>query len=204
MGNCHAVDPVCATVEHPNGKVEKLYFSSSAQQLMLQYPGHYVALVSPPPTPIADCPAHVKRKLKLLPPGTMLNIGSCYRLVSFEDVLSEMSDKGAITHQVHRKRSSHSGTTVSKHQPSPIQSTQVLMEQSDVRRSAVKQINQLRTMLSKSFASQKENIAETLTSPAAPAPLNYPSMQSPLQSLHPVYRGGAWRPSLQSIAERGR
>lgn len=88
MGNCHAVDPVCATVEHPNGKVEKLYFSSSAQQLMLQYPGHYVALVSPPPTPIADCPAHVKRKLKLLPPGTMLNIGSCYRLVSFEGLFS--------------------------------------------------------------------------------------------------------------------
>ena len=89
MGNCHAVDPVCATVEHPNGKVEKLYFSASARQLMLLHPGHYVALVPPPPEPSPDgAVVRVKRKLKLLPPDTMLNIGSCYRLVSFEGSIS--------------------------------------------------------------------------------------------------------------------
>lgn len=85
MGNCHAVDPVSATVEHPDGKVEKLYFSSSARQLMLQHPGHYVALLPPPPPPSPDgSVVHVKRKLKLLPPDSMLNVGSCYKLVSFE------------------------------------------------------------------------------------------------------------------------
>lgn len=88
MGNCHAVDPVCATVEHASGKVEKLYFSASARQLMLLHPGHYVALVPPPPVPAADGGVvRVKRKLKLLPPDTMLNIGSCYRLVSFEGLI---------------------------------------------------------------------------------------------------------------------
>jgi hypothetical protein len=88
MGNCHAVDPVCATVERASGKVEKLYFSASARQLMLLHPGHYVALVPPPPAPAADGGVvRVKRKLKLLPPDTMLNIGSCYRLVSFEGLI---------------------------------------------------------------------------------------------------------------------
>jgi len=86
MGNCHAVDPVSATVEHPSGKVEKLYFSSSARQLMLQHPGHYVALLPPPPSTASGdgVLGNVKRKLKLLPPDAMLNIGSCYKLVSFE------------------------------------------------------------------------------------------------------------------------
>lgn len=81
MGNCASVDPACATLEHPTGKVEKLDFSSSARQLMLQHPGHYVALL--PPSDFV----HVKQKLKLLPPDTTLNIGSCYRLVSFEGTL---------------------------------------------------------------------------------------------------------------------
>jgi hypothetical protein len=84
MGNCASVDPACATLEHPTGKVEKLDFSSSARQLMLQHPGHYVALLPPSPPPEFF---HVKQKLKLLPPDTTLDIGSCYRLVSFEGTL---------------------------------------------------------------------------------------------------------------------
>lgn len=84
MGNCHAVDPVCATVELPSGRVEKLYFSASARQLMLLHPGHYVALVPMPSSSADDAIVRVERKLKLLPPDSMLNIGSCYRLVSFE------------------------------------------------------------------------------------------------------------------------
>lgn len=85
MGNCHAVDPVCATVEHPNGTVEKLYFSSSARQLMLQYPGHYVALLPPPPNPSVDGGVrNFRQKAKLLQPDTMLSVGCCYRLVTFE------------------------------------------------------------------------------------------------------------------------
>ncbi|KAG0565693.1 hypothetical protein M758_7G007500 [Ceratodon purpureus] len=202
MGNCHAVDPVCATVEHPNGKVEKLYFSASARQLMLLHPGHYVALVPPPPAPSPDgAVVRVKRKLKLLPPDTMLNIGSCYRLVSFEDVLAELSERGSMAHQTSRKRT-HSNTAVSKQ--SPTQPVSESKEQVDISKSAVKHMNQLRSMLTKSFSLQKENIAEDFAPPPAPATANFSSIQSPLQALHPVQRGGAWRPSLQSIAERGR
>lgn len=202
MGNCHAVDPVSATVEHPNGKVEKLYFSSSARQLMLQHPGHYVALLPPPPPPSADgSVVHVKRKLKLLPPDSVLNIGSCYKLVSFEDVLSELSDNGSMAHQTVRRRA-HSNTTAnSKHRHSP---TQVSKEQSDVSKAAVKHINQLRAMLSKSFAPQKENVSQGALPQLTPITRSFSSIQSPLESLRPVQRGGAWRPNLQSIAERGR
>lgn len=203
MGNCHAVDPVCATVEHASGKVEKLYFSASARQLMLLHPGHYVALVPPPPAAAADGGVvRVKRKLKLLPPDTMLNIGSCYRLVSFEDVLSELSERGTMAHQTSRKRS-HANGAVSKQ--SPTQPVSVSKEQVDVSKAAVKHINQLRSMLTRSFSLQKENVAEDLAPPPAPAaPAIFSPAQSPLQGLHPVHRGGAWRPSLQSIAERGR
>lgn len=201
MGNCHAVDPVCATVEHPSGKVDKIYFSSSARQLMLRYPGHYVALLPPPPTSPADgSTPHMKRKLKLLPPDSMLNIGSCYRLVSFE----EMSETGALAHQTSRKRSPHSSTTVRKHRRSLCDPVQTLMEQSDVSRSPTNHINKLRGILSMTFASQKENGAAGLILPAAPDSPTYSFTQSPPQPLHSVHRGGAWRPSLQSIAERGR
>jgi len=207
MGNCHAVDPVSATVEHPSGKVEKLYFSSSARQLMLQHPGHYVALLPPPPSTASGdgVLGNVKRKLKLLPPDAMLNIGSCYKLVSFEDVLSELSDNGSIAHQTTRRRAHSVTSTTAKphHQRSP---NQVTKEQSDVSKAAVKHINQLRAMLSKSFGPQKEPVSQDELPPSAQltADNNSRSFCSIQESLRPVPRGGAWRPNLQSIAERGR
>lgn len=50
----------------------------------------------------------------------------------------------------------------------------------------------------------QENGAAGLILPAAPDSPTYSFTQSPPQPLHSVHRGGAWRPSLQSIAERGR
>lgn len=116
MGNCHAVDSACITLEHPDGKVERLDYSSSARQFMLQHPGHYVALVRPLQISSANgSVVHLKLKQKLLPPDTMLNIGSCYRLVSFEDVLLQLSDTGKMAHQRSRKET-YSNTIVFKRQ----------------------------------------------------------------------------------------
>lgn len=201
-----------ATVEHPGGKVEKLYFSSSARQLMLQHPGHYVALLPPPPsTANGDgVLGNVKRKLKLLPPDAMLNIGSCYKLVSFEDVLSELSDNGSIAHQTSRRRA-HSVTSTTSKPHHPRSPNQVSKEQSDVSKAAVKHINQLRAMLSKSFQGPQK-LQDTVSQDVLPScsPLTAAdcsrSFSSSIQesALRPVARGGAWRPNLQSIAERGR
>ncbi|KAG0560066.1 hypothetical protein KC19_10G151900 [Ceratodon purpureus] len=201
MGNCNSVDPACATLEHPNGKIEKLDFSSSARQLMLQHPGHYVALLPPPPTPSADRSiVHLKQKLKLLPPDTMLNIGSSYRLVSFEDVLLELSDTGNMTHQTSRK-TTQTNTSVSKYQHQPVQ---ILKGHTLVSTAAAKRVNQLRAMLSKSIALHKEKVSENLPLPMAPAAKQILSIQSPLPSLYPMQRARSWRPNLQSISERGR
>ncbi|KAL3690531.1 hypothetical protein R1sor_016840 [Riccia sorocarpa] len=106
MGNCQAAgDAVGVTIQLPDGKVERLLWSVAARQVMLQYPGHYVALVpqSVPPshlqgpnkstTRVSIPPMPNRSKLKLLPPHGMLLVGEHYRLVSFEDVLSELSGK---------------------------------------------------------------------------------------------------------------
>ncbi|OAE29251.1 hypothetical protein AXG93_3825s1210 [Marchantia polymorpha subsp. ruderalis] len=96
MGNCQAAgDAVGVTVEHPDGKVERLYWSVAARQVMLQYPGHYVALVPPriPTSRKSEVPFPPSNQMKLLPPHGMLQVGQHYRLISFEDVLLEMSEK---------------------------------------------------------------------------------------------------------------
>ncbi|KAJ7541676.1 hypothetical protein O6H91_10G070200 [Diphasiastrum complanatum] len=89
MGNCQATDAAAAVVEHPGGRTEKLYWPITARQLMLKNPGHYVAVYAWP-TSSTDGP--LKPKLKLLPPTAMLCVGNCYRMVSFEEVLGEVSE----------------------------------------------------------------------------------------------------------------
>ncbi|KAL0916587.1 hypothetical protein M5K25_014114 [Dendrobium thyrsiflorum] len=47
MGNCQAIDVVAAAIiQHPNGSLEKLYWPTTAGEVMRSHPGHHVALVS--------------------------------------------------------------------------------------------------------------------------------------------------------------
>ncbi|KAH0458854.1 hypothetical protein IEQ34_011668 [Dendrobium chrysotoxum] len=47
MGNCQAIDVVAAAIiQHPNGSLKKLYWPTTAGEVMRSYPGHHVALVS--------------------------------------------------------------------------------------------------------------------------------------------------------------
>ena len=45
MGNCQAIDAATLVIQHPSGKVEKLYWAVSASEIMKTNPGHYVALL---------------------------------------------------------------------------------------------------------------------------------------------------------------
>lgn len=45
MGNCQAIDAATLVIQHPSGKVEKMYWSVSASEIMKLNPGHYVALL---------------------------------------------------------------------------------------------------------------------------------------------------------------
>ncbi|KAL0421822.1 UNVERIFIED_CONTAM: hypothetical protein Slati_3205100 [Sesamum latifolium] len=45
MGNCQAIDSATLVIQHPNGKVDKLYSPVAAAEIMKMNPGHYVALL---------------------------------------------------------------------------------------------------------------------------------------------------------------
>lgn len=90
MGNCQAAEAATVVIQHPgNNKVERIYWSISAHQVMSSNPGHYVALLitSPPTTARTENGLPVKH-LKLLRPDDTLIMGQVYRLVSFEGILS--------------------------------------------------------------------------------------------------------------------
>ncbi|PRQ48227.1 hypothetical protein RchiOBHm_Chr2g0108341 [Rosa chinensis] len=96
MGNCQAAEAATVIIHHPaNNKVERIYWSVSAHEIMTSNPGNYVALVVTSPTLKAENGAPVKQ-LKLLRPDDTLLIGQVYRLISFEDVLKEFAAKKSV------------------------------------------------------------------------------------------------------------
>lgn len=95
MGNCQASDSASIFVEHPGGKIEKIYWPVSANKVMVSNPGNYVALIlTGSGKGESDDGAH--KHLKLLRPDDTLLIGHNYRLVSFEEVLMEFSGKSYV------------------------------------------------------------------------------------------------------------
>lgn len=92
MGNCQAAELATVVIHHPGNKVERIYWSVSAHEVMNSNPGHYVALVVSSPTLKSENGMPLKH-LKLLRPDDTLLIGQVYRLISFEDVLKEFASK---------------------------------------------------------------------------------------------------------------
>ena len=86
-------------IQHPGGRVERVYWSLTASQVMAANPGHYVAviIVAPPPSALNSAAASSSachdsgggrgarvKHLRLLRANDTLHIGHVYRLVSFE------------------------------------------------------------------------------------------------------------------------
>ncbi|XP_044470602.1 uncharacterized protein LOC123199637 [Mangifera indica] len=92
MGNCQAAEAATVVIQHPGSKIERIYWSVSANEIMNSNPGHYVALVVTSPTMKSENGLPLKQ-LKLLRPDDTLSIGNVYRLLSFEDVLKEFAAK---------------------------------------------------------------------------------------------------------------
>ncbi|RVX23673.1 hypothetical protein CK203_000758 [Vitis vinifera] len=95
MGNCQAAEAATVVIQHPGNKIERIYWSVSAHEVMTSNPGHYVALVVTSPTAKSENGTPLKQ-LKLLRPDDTLLIGQVYRLVSFEDVLKEFAAKKSV------------------------------------------------------------------------------------------------------------
>jgi len=94
MGNCQAAEAAAVVIQHPGGKVERLYGAATAAEVMRSNPGHYVALVvlrvSRPGSGgggdgggAKPDPAGAKiTKVKLLKPKDTLLLGQVYRLIT--------------------------------------------------------------------------------------------------------------------------
>ncbi|KAI3462677.1 hypothetical protein Pfo_019340 [Paulownia fortunei] len=96
MGNCQAAEAATVVIQHPGGnKVDRIYWSVSANEIMNSNPGHYVAQVVASPAAKTENGTPVKQ-LKLLRPDDTLVIGQVYRLISFEDVLKEFAAKKCV------------------------------------------------------------------------------------------------------------
>ncbi|KAL3526897.1 hypothetical protein ACH5RR_011553 [Cinchona calisaya] len=119
MGNCQAAEAATVVIQHPAGnKVERIYWSVSANEVMSSNPGHYVALVISSPTARTENGTPVKQ-LKLLRPDDSLLMGQVYRLVSFEDVLKEFAAKKSVKLGRLLKESGGLVLDTNKHLPAP-------------------------------------------------------------------------------------
>lgn len=92
MGNCQAVDAAALVIQHPSGKIERMYWSVTASEIMKMNPGHYVSIIIPlPPVPKDGDDDHHQEddkktirftRVKLLRPTDTLVLGRAYRLVT--------------------------------------------------------------------------------------------------------------------------
>lgn len=96
MGNCQAIDAAALVIQHPCGKIERLYWPVSASEVMRLNPGHYVSLIIPLPVSDQDKENHDQHphhqneqiktvrftRVKLLRPNETLALGHAYRLVT--------------------------------------------------------------------------------------------------------------------------
>lgn len=85
MGNCQAVDAAALVIQHPSGRIERMYWSVSASEVMKLNPGHYVSLIIPLPSDggeNSDDRTVRFTRVKLLRPSDRLVLGRAYRLVT--------------------------------------------------------------------------------------------------------------------------
>ncbi|XP_074278730.1 uncharacterized protein LOC141602329 [Silene latifolia] len=90
MGNCQAVDAAALVVQHPNGKIERMYWPVKAHEVMKLNPGHYVALIIPLPGYESGLTGDQKTgrytRIKLLRSTDTLVLGHAYRLLTSQEV----------------------------------------------------------------------------------------------------------------------
>ncbi|XVF17507.1 hypothetical protein REPUB_Repub10bG0128800 [Reevesia pubescens] len=190
MGNCQAAEAATVVIQHPGNKIERIYWSVSANEIMSSNPGHYVALVITSPTLKSENGMPLKQ-LKLLKPDDTLLIGQVYRLVSFEDVLKEfaakkcvklgklLKERGLGLEGMELKRKDHLPCTNASNQNPKLNSKSESC-------SSVKEVNRLGSSGGSSGNGSSSRYIN-------------------MGRLHGggVGGGGPWKPALQSVAEIG-
>ncbi|XP_066378446.1 uncharacterized protein [Miscanthus floridulus] len=106
MGNCQAAEAATVVVQHPGGRVQRLYWATSAAEVMRANPGHYVALVTHRADAVADDEKRSQQgeqqhrhgaarvtRVKLLKPRDTLVLGQAYRLITVAEVTKALQAK---------------------------------------------------------------------------------------------------------------
>ncbi|CAL9111575.1 unnamed protein product [Musa textilis] len=103
MGNCQASEAATAVIQHPGGRVERLYWPTSAADVMKSNPGYYVALVtlyvSEEKQDGSGGTVRITR-VRLLKPKDMLLLGQVYRLITSQEVTKALNQR---KHEKHKK-----------------------------------------------------------------------------------------------------
>ncbi|XP_030447766.1 uncharacterized protein LOC115670604 [Syzygium oleosum] len=102
MGNCQAIDAAALVIQHPDGRLERMYWPVTVSEVMRTNPGHYVSLIIPLPVPDdkkeegdqQDPPKAVRfTRVKLLRPTETLALGHAYRLITSQEVMKVLKAK---------------------------------------------------------------------------------------------------------------
>ncbi|XP_039062076.1 uncharacterized protein LOC120206509 [Hibiscus syriacus] len=94
MGNCQAIDAAVLVIQHPCGKIERLYWSVPASEVMRINPGYYVSLIIPLPVSDQDGDKAARfTRVKLLRPRDRLALGHAYRLITSQEVMEVLKAK---------------------------------------------------------------------------------------------------------------
>ncbi|OWM89620.1 uncharacterized protein LOC116199941 [Punica granatum] len=136
MGNCQAIDAAALVIQHPCGRIERLYWPVTASEVIRTNPGHYVALIIPLPTNPGGEDSNGKQhpsddhdkvrftQVKLLRPSETLTLGHAYRLITSQEVMKVLRAKRHAkmkqqqhSHQQSAENSSHEEETSSQTRP---------------------------------------------------------------------------------------
>ncbi|XP_022725909.1 uncharacterized protein LOC111282180 [Durio zibethinus] len=97
MGNCQAIDAAVLVIQHPCGRIERLYWPIPASEVMRLNPGHYVSLIIPLPVSEEEINQDEKTvrftRVKLLRPSDTLALGHAYRLIPSQEVTKVLRAK---------------------------------------------------------------------------------------------------------------
>ncbi|URE36637.1 hypothetical protein MUK42_03264 [Musa troglodytarum] len=94
MGNCQASEVATVVIQHPGGRVERLYWPTSAADVMKTNPGYHVALVSLYVSEEKQDGNSVRfTRVKLLKPKDVLLLGQVYRLITSQEVTKALRQR---------------------------------------------------------------------------------------------------------------
>ncbi|RWW53441.1 hypothetical protein BHE74_00040095 [Ensete ventricosum] len=179
MGNCQASEVATVVIQHPGGRVERLYWPTSAADVMKTNPGYHVALVSLYVSEEKQDGSSVRlTRVKLLKPKDMLLLGQVYRLITSQGsnlfFLLQVHLRLALRQRKYEKIRKSQGELIRKQQQEhriKDQDGEANLEDSRNRRQMIQAIK--------------------------------PGSDRQKSSTQMAMRGRQWRPSLQSISEMG-